>query len=219
MDTTRTDHHPNNPSHPTPRARDLGERLDSATDERLSRRWLDDGAFQRFVDDVKTRTDLVGLIGRDLDLQPSGSVLKARSPRNHDSAPSCVVFPATTWHDFSGGGSGGGDCLDYLVEHRGLGFMEALRELAGHAGMPMSGWSPEQAEAEAKRVVEGRRIEALFTEAAGYYHRVLPTKIRRELYGRHTCPRPNRSSRSLVCPRRARSRQGIAAVAARGEGG
>jgi hypothetical protein len=67
VDTTRTDHHPNNPSHPTPRARDLRERLDSAADEGLSRRRLDDGTFRRFVDDVKARTDLVALIGRDLD--------------------------------------------------------------------------------------------------------------------------------------------------------
>jgi DNA primase len=96
-----------------------------------------------------------------------------------------VVWPATqTWHDFSGGGSGGGDCLDYLVQHRGLGFMKALRALAAETGVPMPGWSPEQAEAEGKRGVERRRIEALLTEAAGY-HRVLPSKIRRELYGRH----------------------------------
>jgi DNA primase len=83
--------------------------------------------FRRFVDDMKARTDLVALIGRDLDLEPSGSVLKARSPKHRDTDPSFVVFPHTqTWHDFSGGGSGGGDCLDYLVHHRGLGFMEVL---------------------------------------------------------------------------------------------
>jgi hypothetical protein len=64
VDTTRTDHPPNNPSHPTPRARDLRERLDSAADEGLSRRRLDAGVFRRFVDDVKARTDLVALIGR-----------------------------------------------------------------------------------------------------------------------------------------------------------
>lgn len=29
----RTDHHPDSPSHTTPRVRDLRERLDSATDE------------------------------------------------------------------------------------------------------------------------------------------------------------------------------------------
>jgi hypothetical protein len=67
VDTTRTDHHPNNPSHPTPRPRDLRERLDSAADEGPSRRRLDDGAFRRFVGDVKARADLVALIGRDLD--------------------------------------------------------------------------------------------------------------------------------------------------------
>ncbi len=135
VDTTRTDPHLNKPSHPTPRARDLRERPDSAADEGLSRRRLDDGAFRRFVDDVKTKTDLVALIGRDLDLRPSGSVLKARSPKHRDTDPSFVVWPATqTWHDFSGGGSGGGDCLDYLVQHRGLGFMEALREPSATPG-------------------------------------------------------------------------------------
>jgi DNA primase len=144
VDTTRTDHSPDNSSHPTPRARDLRERLDSAADERLSRRRLDDGAFRRFVDDVKARTDLVALIGRDLDLEPSGSVLKARSPKHRDTDPSFVVRPATqTWHDFSGGGSGGGDCLDYLVQHRGLGFMEALRTLAAETGVAMPGWTAE----------------------------------------------------------------------------
>jgi DNA primase len=106
---------------------------------------------------VKARTDLVALIGRDLDLRPSGSVLKARSPKHRDTDPSFVVFPNTqTWHDFSAGGSGGGDCLDYLVQHRGLGFMEALRTLAAETGVPMPGWTSEQAEAEAKRVVERR---------------------------------------------------------------
>lgn len=122
-ETTRTDRPPNNPSHPTPRARDLRKRLDSAADEGLSRRQLDDGAFRRFVDDVKARTDLVALIGRDIDLELSGSVLKARSLKHRDTDPSFFVWPATqTWHDFSGGGSGGGDCVDYLVQHRDLGF-------------------------------------------------------------------------------------------------
>lgn len=102
--------------------------------------------------------------------------------------------------------------------------MEALRELAGHAGMPMSGWSPEQAEAEAKRVVERRRIEALFTEAAGYYHRVLPTKMRRELYGRTggTLVRVRTDHLEAWFAHGVRgqgSRQVVAAVAARREGG
>ena len=147
---------------------------------------MEQSQFRQFVDEVQTRTDIVALIGRDIDLKPSGSVLKARSPVNPDTDPSFVVFPATqTWHDFSGGGSGGGDCLEYLVRHRGMCFMDALRQLATEAGVPMPGCSPEQVEAEARRLVERRRIEELLTEAAGYYHRMLPSKIRRELYRGH----------------------------------
>jgi hypothetical protein len=36
VNTTRTDHHPKHPSHSTPRARDLRERLDSAAADNLS---------------------------------------------------------------------------------------------------------------------------------------------------------------------------------------
>lgn len=46
VDTTRTDHHPNNPSHPTPGARDHRERLDSAVDEGLSQK---NARFLRFL--------------------------------------------------------------------------------------------------------------------------------------------------------------------------
>ncbi len=180
MNTTRTDHHPNNPSHPTPRARDLRERLDNAADD------CPDGLFRRFVDDVKARTDLVALVGRDLDLRPSGSVLNTRSPKHGDTDPSFVVWPATqTWHDFSGGGAGGGDCLDYLVQHRGLGFMEALRTLAAETGVPMSGGSPSRPRPKRSASSSAGASRPCSPKPPATTHRVLPSKIRRELCGRH----------------------------------
>lgn len=147
---------------------------------------MDDTVFRTFVDEVKRRTDLVELIGKDIALTPSGSVFKGRSPKNRDSDPSLVVWPdSQRWRDYSGGGMGGGDCFDYLDHARGMGFREALQLLAGVAGVAMPGLSAEQAKAQTARVVERRRLEELLTEAAGYCHRVLPSKIRRELYQGH----------------------------------
>jgi len=132
------------------------------------------------VDDTAFRTF------KDIALTPTGSVFKGRSPKNRDSEPSLVVWPESQrWRDYSGGGMGGGDCFDYLDHARGMAFRDALQLLAGEAGVALPGLSAEQAKAQTARVVERRRIEELLTEAAGYYHRVLPSKIRRELYQGH----------------------------------
>lgn len=148
---------------------------------------MEQNEFNRLVAEIKSRVDLVALVGRDVDLRPCGSVLKGRSPINSDADPSFVVWPHTqTWRDFSGGGSIGGDCFDYLCRCKGLGFMEALRALAADAGVPVPGATWGEVEAELRKLKERRRIEELLTFAASYYHRTLPTKLREEwLKGRY----------------------------------
>lgn len=71
VDTTRTDHHPNNPSHQTPRARDLRERLESAADEGLS---------QRVEKKVRVRTAIqfVRLVGELTAFLPTAFVAVER---------------------------------------------------------------------------------------------------------------------------------------------
>jgi len=143
-----------------------------------------DGELRRLIDEVKARTDLVALIGRDIELAEVGSVYKGRSPVHRDSDPSFVVWKESRrWCDFSGGGRVSGDCLDYVMWRRGVSFMEALRELAAEAGLSLSdGLGGEQA---LRDVLGRRRIEELLTEAAAYYHGVLPDKVRRELFREH----------------------------------
>jgi hypothetical protein len=54
--------------------------------------------FRATVDSVRDRIDLVALVGRDVELRPSGAVLKGSSPFRPDSDPSFVVWPhSQTW--------------------------------------------------------------------------------------------------------------------------
>jgi len=141
---------------------------------------MEDTAFRNLVEDVRFRTDIIDVIGSDLKLTPCGSVLKGRSPFNNDDTPSLVVWPDTqTWHDFSGGGSNGGDCFEYIQRRDNCDFMTALRTLAARAGIPipeLTDISPEAAATSEER----RRLEAMMTMAADYYHDALPDDIRRD---------------------------------------
>jgi DNA primase len=147
---------------------------------------MDQAAFRRLVDEVHDRTDLAVLIGEDTALASCGSVLKGRSPFNHDEDPSFVVWPhSQTWRDFSGGDSVGGDCFDYVMRRSGGPFMDALRSLAQRAGVELPGGEDPQFAEELARISERRRVEILLTAAAGYYHRVLPSKIREKWFHEH----------------------------------
>jgi hypothetical protein len=142
---------------------------------------VEEHAFRSLVDEVKRRTDLAALIGRDIELRPSGPHLVGSSPWNHDSTPSFVVWPdSQNWMDFSGGGSGGGDCIAYVQRRDGVDFMTALRALGEHAGVVVPNGSSKDAAEAARALIERRRVEDLLAVAATYYHRRLPDKIRRE---------------------------------------
>ena len=136
---------------------------------------MEQQAFEQLVDDDRRQTDLADLIGADIKLVRCGSVLKGRSLVHSDSEPSLVVWPATqTWRDYSGGGSGGGDCYEYVMYRDRISFGEALRLLAERCGLQVPGTQP------SPELAERRELEQVLTAAAAYYHRVLPPEIRQK---------------------------------------
>ena len=141
---------------------------------------MEDTAFRNLVEDVRFRTDIVDVIGGDLNLTPCGSILKGRSPFNKDDTPSLVVWPETqTWHDFSGGGSNGGDCFEYVQRRDNCAFIPPPQRLADRAGITVperTDVSPETAATSEDR----RRLEAMLTMAADYYHDALPNDVRQD---------------------------------------
>lgn len=140
-------------------------------------------SFKAFVEEVRNRSNLVDIVGRDVELRRVGNVLKGLSPFHEEKHASFVVWPTTqSWHDYSNGGGLGGDVFTYVQEREKVGFKDAVLWLADRAGIrPPNGddasWKRELALAD-----ERRQIEHLLTLAATYYHRALPPAVRDEYY-------------------------------------
>lgn len=89
---------------------------------------------QRFVEDLLDRTDLAELIGSRITLKKAGASYKARCPFHDEKTPSFNVRPDKGFYHCFGCGAHG-DAISFIREFEGLGFTEAVEELARRAGL------------------------------------------------------------------------------------
>lgn len=86
------------------------------------------------VEEVKSRLNIVELVGRYVALKPSGQRFKGRCPFHPDDSPSFLVSPDKgLWHCF--GCHAGGDAIGFLMRIERLSFPEALARLAQELGV------------------------------------------------------------------------------------
>lgn len=86
------------------------------------------------VEEIKSRLDVVELIGRYVALKPSGQRFKGRCPFHPDDTPSLIVSPDKgLWHCF--GCHAGGDGIGFLMKIERLSFPEAIARLARELGI------------------------------------------------------------------------------------
>jgi DNA primase len=120
------------------------------------------------VDEVRSRIDIVELIGAYVKLTRSGRSYKGLSPFQSERTPSFFVFPETqTFKDFSSGEQG--DCFSFLMKKEGFTFPEALRELARRAGVELA----QQTEEHKRHEAHDDRLTSAVTQAADYFHQLL----------------------------------------------
>lgn len=89
---------------------------------------------QRFVEDLLDRVDLAELIGSRITLKKAGSNYKARCPFHDEKTPSFNVRPDKGFYHCFGCGAHG-DAISFVREFDGLGFTDAVEELARRAGL------------------------------------------------------------------------------------
>jgi DNA primase len=95
----------------------------------------------QFLDELRARTSLSGLVGRTVKLQKVGREWKACCPfHNEKTASFYVNDDKAFWHCFGCGVHG--DAIRWLTDARGLPFMDAVKELAEAAGMEMPAPDP-----------------------------------------------------------------------------
>lgn len=122
------------------------------------------------IEQVLSATDIVDLVNSYVPLKRAGSQFRANCPFHSEKTPSFYVNPARqSFHCFGCGK--GGDAIAFLREYENLPFMEAVRKLAGRAGVQLR---EEEADPEAdqKRRSKGRILD-LHREAAEYFHQLL----------------------------------------------
>ncbi|OEY66504.1 DNA primase [Marinobacter sp. X15-166B] len=89
---------------------------------------------QRFVEELLDRTDLAELIGSRLTLKKAGGSFKARCPFHDEKTPSFNVRPDKGFYHCFGCGAHG-DAISFIREFDGLGFTEAVEDLAKRVGL------------------------------------------------------------------------------------
>ncbi|HKP34443.1 MAG TPA: DNA primase [Sphingomicrobium sp.] len=101
-----------------------------------------------WLDELRSRTTLSSVIMPSVKLIRAGREWKACCPFHNEHTPSFTVNDDKGFYHCFGCGAHG-DAIRFLTDHRGMPFMDAVKELAGKAGMDVPAADPkarEQAE-------------------------------------------------------------------------
>jgi DNA primase len=140
---------------------------------------------KRILDDIRSRNDIVDVVGAVVRLTKAGSAFKGLCPFHQEKTPSFQVNPARQiFHCFGCGA--GGDVFAFLMKREGLDFMGAVRQLAQKANIPLEfedgpGGGAERAQRE--------KLYAIHAELAKEYHRILLSDPRADAARRYLAGR------------------------------
>ena len=91
---------------------------------------------ESFIQDLLARVDIVDLVDGYVPLKKAGANYAACCPFHNEKSPSFTVSPTKQFYHCFGCGAHG-TAISFVMEYQGLGFVDAVRELAARAGMQM----------------------------------------------------------------------------------
>ena len=127
---------------------------------------------QSFIQDLLNRVDIVDVVGRYVQLKKGGANYMGLCPFHNEKSPSFTVSPTKQFYHCFGCGAHG-TAIGFLIEYSGLGFVEAVKDLAQGVGMvvPDEDRLPpaQRAEAHAKTLA----LSEVMSKAGEYYKQQL----------------------------------------------
>ena len=124
-----------------------------------------------FIQELIARADVVEIVGRYVQLKKAGANFMGLCPFHGEKSPSFSVSPTKQFYHCFGCGVHG-NAIGFLMEHAGMGFVEAVHDLAGQYGLqvPEDDASPEErARAAGQRQKQATLFDVL--EKAGEAYR------------------------------------------------
>ena len=132
-----------------------------------------------FIHDLLARVDIVEVVARHVQLKKAGINHKGLCPFHGEKSPSFIVSPTRqTYHCFGCGVHG--NAVGFLMEHSGLGFIDAVRDLAQQVGMvvPEDESTPAERERAAAQKQRQSTLNDVLAKAAEHYRRQLKASPR-----------------------------------------
>ena len=125
-----------------------------------------------FKQELLHRVDIVDVIERYVPLKKGGSNYLACCPFHSEKTPSFTVSPTKQFYHCFGCGVHG-NAISFLMEYQGLGYIDALKDLAESVGMKLPEFEPRT-----KKSESGPDLYAIMEQARDYYRDQLKTSSR-----------------------------------------
>ena len=122
---------------------------------------------QSFIQELLARADVVDIVGRYVQLKKGGANFMGLCPFHGEKSPSFSVSPAKQFYHCFGCGKNG-NSISFLMDHAGMTFIEAVKDLAQQYGLqvPEDDVSP-QDRAKAAQMREQQATLTSVLEKAG----------------------------------------------------
>ena len=119
-----------------------------------------------FVQELLGRADIVDVVESYLPLKRAGTNLVACCPFHSEKTPSFTVSPSKQFYHCFGCGAHG-SAIGFLMEYSGMGYVEAIKDLAGRVGMQVPQITARPVETAAALDVE--QLTDVLQRAAQFY--------------------------------------------------
>jgi DNA primase len=129
---------------------------------------------QSFIQELVARADVVEIVGRYVQLKKAGANFSGLCPFHSEKSPSFTVSPSKQFYHCFGCGKNG-NAIGFLMDHAGMGFVEAVKDLAGQYGMqvPDEDLSPQQRARAAEQREKQNTLSSVLEKAGEAYRKHL----------------------------------------------
>src|SRR4026207_1807026 len=122
---------------------------------------------ESFKQDLLNRVDIVDVVSRYVQLKKGGANYLGLCPFHGETTPSFTVSPATQFYHRFGYGAPG-NAIGFQMEYGGMGYIDAIKELAASVGMQVPESRPRTPE-EAARQERDTDLYEVMEKAMAFY--------------------------------------------------